>query len=195
MPPDFASPCTLGLSLPICTPRACAHNSCLRQFCRPRVGSLAWLQRGGPPRLVLTFGLIDTRLALAGWGLQAGQVGGGQAQGPFFWLLCAPRSSATSPPRHIPHPGLRNPRNHSGHRTSPALIFPLCGETEKFHFPDPTSGLSEPEGRGLCEVRPLLGMCACGRSRRPLPCPQTAGAAPPSCGGPQPGVAPDAFRA
>lgn len=150
---------------------------------------------GGPPRLVLTFGLIDTRLALAGWGLQAGQVGGGQAQGPFFWLLCAPRSSATSPPRHIPHPGLRNPRNHSGHRTSPALIFPLCGETEKFHFPDPTSGLSEPEGRGLCEVRPLLGMCACGRSWRPLPCPQTAGAAPPSCGGPQPGVAPDAFRA
>lgn len=165
---------------------------------RPRVCSRAWLQRHPCPHVVLTFGLIHIRLALAGWGLQAGRLGGGLAQGTLFRLLCAPEVQPCPLPPHIPHPGLRNPRNHWA-QDQPRLDISTLWRNRKVHFPDPRSGLSELQGRGVGEARPLLGMHACGRSRLPFPGPGHRElpfpAALGSHRGPGPGVAPDTFRA
>lgn len=51
------------------------------------------------------------------------------------------------PSPHIPHPGLRNPRNCSGLWASPAFMFPLCGEIEKSPFSDPGSGFQREGGK------------------------------------------------
>ena len=180
MRPDPASPYPLSLSLPICTPGACAHNSCLRQpetpCVLPGLAPEAPLSPCGPDIWPYTHqagpGRVGPPGRAAGWGT-----------GPRDFILAAlcTRSSATSPPPTFLIQALEIPRI-TGHRTSPALIFPLCRETEKLHFPDPRWGLSELQGRGVGEARPLLGMHACGRSGC-LSRARTPGAALPSSTG------------
>lgn len=150
MRPDPASPYPLGLSLPICTPGACAHNSCLRQpetpCVLPGLAPEAPLSPCGPDIWPYTHqagpGRVGPPGRAAGWGT-----------GPRDFIpaaLCT-RSSAMSPPPTFLIQALEIP-GITGHRTSPALIFPLCGETEKCTSLTPDRGSQS--CRGGAWVRP-----------------------------------------